>query len=373
MADRLVLSRKHFIELVSGGALCALALGVPREAFGVQVIDDVYDFVDSLGRGVSIPSSIERVTPMGICAQTMLCTLLPEKLASVAVSINEAETQEYLNAGMGAVTDLPETGTAIKSEATGIDLGGIEAIVPSIILDIGTPKEELGSRLDALQEETGRPCVFLDISFGKLPEAYRKLGQLLGCGKRAEKLASYIEGIYSDIEKRRTKVLGSCKVLYASGELGLHSRGSASLQADVISFIGAVPIVTPHSAENGTIDFGALASEDVGIVLFDDADSFDSLCSHEGEAYEIWSSIPAVQSGRVAVSPGLFHSWLGSLVLVQAIGTLWLASVLCPMVYDYDMAQKAEEFYGLFYGLETDAETTRELVNKPVVEGYAHG
>lgn len=373
MDDNLSLSRRHFVELISSGVLCTLAVGIPREAFAGQGFGSPRDFVDSLGRNVYIPSRVESVTPTGMCAQAMLCMLFPEKLASVAASIDGAENQEYRNAGMSAVTDLPETGTATTSTDAGINATEVVNVSPSIMLDVGVAKEGLESELDVLQEETGVPYAFIDISFGKLPEAYRTLGRLLGCSERSERLATYVENVHSEIEQGKTRRSGSCKVFYAPRVLGLGVSRSVSLQADAITFIGAMPIMTPYDYENRTVDLDALAAESADLILFDDIDCLDSLRSGEGEAFDIWSPVPAIREGRFAVSPALFHSWLGSLVFVQSIGMLWLASIIWPEAYDDDMTQRAKEFYELFYGFEAEDETVRALVGEYDETGYAYG
>jgi iron complex transport system substrate-binding protein len=88
------------------------------------------------------------------------------------------------------------------------------------MLDVGLPKEGLADRLNALQLETNIPYVFIDISFGKLPRAYRTLGSLLGCEARAEALASYVEAAMSEVREIANSKELACKVFYAQRERG---------------------------------------------------------------------------------------------------------------------------------------------------------
>jgi hypothetical protein len=70
--------------------LGAAAFGIPSEALAKQSSNSLRDFTaDSLRKSGEIPSMIESVTPTGMCAQTMLCTLFPEKLASIVKDMSQ--------------------------------------------------------------------------------------------------------------------------------------------------------------------------------------------------------------------------------------------------------------------------------------------
>jgi iron complex transport system substrate-binding protein len=365
--EKTVLTRRRFIGLASGSMLGALVLSMPKQALAEQAltrqaVSNSLTLTDSLARNVEAPEVIESVTPSGICAQAMLCTLFPEKLASVALSVSESDIQDYFDAGLSSITDLPETGAAFKGEISDMDMEEIETVLPSIILDVGLPKEGLRTKLDDLQEDAGTPCVFLDISFGMLPDAYRTLGQLLGCRERAEELAVFIEGMYSDIEMRREGVSDTRRVFYAPREFGLCPKKSVSLQADVISFIGGESVTAPYDFENGTIDFDALAAEKPDIIVFDNNEHLESLLFDTKETDDAQPSAIAEQGALFVVAPGLFHNWEGSLLLAQSIGMLWLANFIWPEVYDFDLKKMIKEFYRLFYGYETENGELHKLV-----------
>jgi iron complex transport system substrate-binding protein len=299
----------------------------------------------------------------------MVC---PEGLASVASGIDARDAIEYENADMGELTDLPETGLMALGSNSAIEKSKLAWAAPDIILDVGLPKEGLMGDLDRLQAKTGKPCVFVDISFGKLPDAYRIVGDILGVRTRTEQLACYVEDVCARIERGRKDRLGQCAAFYAPRFLGLEAKNSISLQNDVMNFIGASPVASPYDYTGETVDLTILASEDVDLVLFDDTSCLESLTKGEGEAYDIWSALPAVAEGRYVVAPALMHSWFGSMVIAQSIGALWLANVIWPKEYDLDMVHEASIFYELFYGLHCDEEMLRSLIGTYSEEGYAH-
>jgi ABC-type Fe3+-hydroxamate transport system substrate-binding protein len=61
----------------------------------------------------------------------------------------------------------------------------------------------------------------------------------MDCADRADPLASYIEGLYADIEERRQNVETAPVVLYAGNEPGL--RGNSVIQNAAIAYLGGIP------------------------------------------------------------------------------------------------------------------------------------
>ena len=57
----------------------------------------------------------------------------------------------------------------------------------------------------------------------------------------------------------------------------------------------------------------------------------------------------------------------------RVLGIYWLGNLLYPELYDYDMVEKAQEFYRLFWHCELSAEEAEQLLarstRKPGREG----
>lgn len=367
--EQRVFSRRRFIHVASVGALGALAAGFPAEALAAS---NTRTFTDSLGRKVSIAGMIESVTPLGNVAQAMMCTLCPEELASLASEIDETDMQEYAEAGITEIADLPVTGGGSSSTVKEVDVTEVDAVNPGLMLDVGLAKEGLVEELDTIQAETGVPCAFIDVSFGNLSQAYRTLGDLLGYRARAEDLACYIEKTLARVDAGSRDVPDTCNVFYAPRSLGLEVKSSISVQLNAIAHIGATPVASAYDYMDKTVNLDALTREKVDLVVFDDTDCLDSLVKMEGETWDIWSGVPAVAEGMFAISPALMYSWFGSLVYVQSLGVLWLASIIWPETYPLDMAAESEAFYNLFYGLNRGKESMTELIGEYCKEGYAN-
>jgi len=303
--EKLKLSRRSFLKATTGGIAGALIVGTTAgnaraaapNGQGVAYNSKnqkLRTYSDSLDRTVSLPETIEKVVPSGLAAQCMLSTLCPEKLVAVA-SAGDAQEVESNQDAVDYIFDLPETGE-MYSARRNINTSKIASIDTDVIVDVGFDGDDLKFTLDYLQANTETPAIFVDISFGKLPQAYRTLGELLGCRDRAEILASYIENLYADIEEKRKNVKIAPKVLYAGGDLGLSN--SNKIQNDVIKYLGGIPVELPEGSEENQIDANALTKQNIDHVIFESYDCFYSIVSALGQPNEIWSSVSAVQKNR---------------------------------------------------------------------------
>jgi iron complex transport system substrate-binding protein len=307
--------------------------------------------------------------PLGDIAQCLVCTLCPDALASVVSEIDDSDGHEWRKTSIGGIAQLPNTGGGAKS---GVDVEPQSAIVvgADVMLDAGIPRDGLCDELDSLQNHGEIPCVFLDTSFGNLSRAFRLLGELLNRQQRAEELASFVESAMARVEALRRRIDNPCSIFYAPRRLGLEVKSSVSVQIDAISYIGARPVVAPYDFTTRSVDFGKLNSANPNLIVFDDTSSLASLIVREGTAWDVWRNVKAVSDRRFAVSPALFYSWFGSLVHVQSIGILWLASIVWPSQCNYDVRTLAADFYRLFYGYESDEGEIEKLIGTYRKGGY---
>lgn len=237
----------------------------------------------------------------------------------------------------------------------------IKQVNPSLVIDAGSQQENRIDVIDSLQKEIGVPVMFLDISYGNLPAAYRTLGKLLDCTERAESLATYIESLYKEVASTKLNVHASYKVLFAGNELGLRNNNPVRNQA--IKALGAQAIVLPVD-EDGDMDIRQIEAQDIDRVVFSTNTCYESIITGLGDPYEIWSSVSAIIRGDYLLCPGLYHNWLNSMVFTQTIGLLWLGCYLWPDVYRYDIFSKTREFYSLFYNHELSDEVIMPLFGR---------
>lgn len=315
-------------------------------------------FTDSAGRTVDVPANITRVAPSGGVAQMILLTLAPEILVGLSAAPDAAQLP-YFPQG---VENLPTFGQFYGSKAN-INMEALIAAQPQLIIDIGDVKDGIADDMDAVQQQTGIPAIFLDGSLDNLPSTYRRLGKLLGCEDRAEELAAYIEDTVRMAEQNAAKILPEDRktVYYGTGAAGLACNAKGSSQADVIELVGAVNAIEREGNSNhygGTeVNLEQVYAVNPEVLLFSADGPYEDLQNSE------WSELFAVRYGTYYEVPALPYSWLSMPPSVnRVIGIWWLGNLLYPDVYDYDMTEKAQEFYKLFWNYDlTDAEAAQLL------------
>ena len=303
-------------------------------------------FTDSCGRTVQLPERIERVAVTGSAAQMILSTLAPELLVAVASRPGQ-EQQHYLP---DCLSQLPELGQLYGGKGD-LNMESLIRVSAQVIIDLGDQKADHAADMQAIQEQTGIPTVFIRTSGDELAGAYRTLGRLLDREERAEELAQYIEETYRFAEESRTQVTEEKTVLFCTGVAGLDCNQRGSVQAVNIERVGGINALVSDTFSNKSggcsIDYETLLSLNPDVILLTPEGFYDLIWEDS-----IWSKLSAVQGGRVYEIPGLPYGWMSNPPSVnQVLGIYWLGNLLYPEIYDCDMADKAREFFRLFLAI----------------------
>lgn len=355
-AERFSCDRRYFIKLATGSVAGVILMGAdaPLPAFADNAIVSASGggmvVLDSLDRSVEVPLRAVNVAPSGGCAQSFLLTLCPEKLSSLAVSLSGDEIGLYSESGKGYLVNLPVAGEVYPRVGDALNVNAILSAEPEILVDAGFSQENLAAKLDELELRTHASALFVDASFGCLPSAYRALGSVLGCEGRAESLAAFVERVFGEIEQGRGAIVDLPKVLFAGGASGFSSRNEAMIH-DVIRYAGGNPIAPRWRSVEGSTNSTMVDSAD--IVIFNDRSCYEAFAAHTGDFFRAWlESECSTVGGSFAVSPSLFYRWIGSALTTQTVGLAWLANLIHPEVYHFDLGGLAREFYDLFFGYE---------------------
>lgn len=326
-------------------------------------------FTDDAGRDVTVPAGITRIAASGSTAQMILMTLVPELLVGLASSPSTAQ-RPYFPEEMWT---LPTFGQFYGSKAN-LNMEALIDAEPQLIVDLGDAKENVRSDMDGIQKQTGIPTVFLEATLEEMPQAYRKLGALLHREAEAEVLAVYLEQTLAMAAENSAKLPQDARktVLFGTGATGLACNAEGSVQADVLSLVGARNAI--HSEEisnrNGgtTVNLEEVYACDPDVILLAAGGPYDMLAESE------WSGLAAVKNGTYYEIPNLPYDWMSSPPSInRVLGIYWLGNLLYPELYDYDMVEKAQEFYRLFWHYELSAEEAEQLLarstRKPGREG----
>jgi len=327
-------------------------------------------FTDSCGRQVELPKHIARVAPSGSVAQMILYTLAPDTL--VGWSSNPGgETAAYLPE---KYRSLPEFGQFYGGRGT-LNMEALIAADPQVIIDMGDMKSSHKEDMDDIQNRIGIPTVFIEANLSNFPEAYRTLGRLLGCEEQAETIARYIETTVSEVRAIAATIPEEERVtvMFGTGESGLDCNARGSIHADVIDLVGGVNavVVEEVSGKGGgnTISLEQVMLFDPDVILFAAGGPYETVGDDPA-----WGAVRAIRENRFYEIPmGPYH-WLASPPSVNRIvGIKWLAELLYPDYYDYDVEEETKTFYSLFWHYDLTDEEVDAFLERSIHKAAKSG
>ena len=321
---------------------CALAGGAVAAELpsGKQVVED------ATGRRVTMPNStkIRKVYPAGPPAAVLLFTLAPEKLAGWTIGLDDAQKALLPE----SVRGLPKVGRLSGKGST----ANVEEVLKSgvdMVLDVGTVSGSSHALAKDTAERTGLPTLLMDGTFDKLPATYRTLGRVLGCEKRGEELASYLERNLSEIRDGLAQVPAGPRprVYYGRGPKALDTAVAGSVNAEALERAGLDNVAKAAGPRGAVVP---VSPEDLlvwnpELILTIEAPAFEHVKSDP-----VFHTLAAVKTGQVYLSPGRPFGWIDYPPSVnRLLGVFWLTHLLYPTIFHGDLAAKVAEFHKVVY------------------------
>ncbi|MGH6945994.1 MAG: iron ABC transporter substrate-binding protein [Kiloniellales bacterium] len=309
---------------------------------------------DSAGRTVEIPDKIERVFAAGPPASVLLYVLKPEVLTGWPRALYPEEI-DYI---APAFRDLPETGrlTGRGGEA---NLEVVLTQQPDLILDFGSVRDTYISLADRVQEQTRIPYLLIDGRFENTAVALRLVGAVLGVEERAEKLATYVEQRFAEIDKVLAGIPEDKRprVYLARQPDGLETGLKGSINTEIIERAGG------RNVAEAPGQYG-LVRASIEQVIVADPEIVVTWDRHFYEAVwndPLWAGIEAVRDSRVYLSPTAPFGWIDRPPSInRMMGLVWMAGIFYPERLGGDLREKTRAFYRLFYHVELgEAELNR--------------
>ena len=318
-----------------------------QETAGTQI------FVDDLGREVELPANITRIAPSGSNAQVIVFQIAPEKLVGLASALNSDEKQIYPS----YTHDLPAFGTLYGKKAN-LNKETLILADPEMIIDVGDIKgsvEDMAKDLDTTSSEVGVPVIFIEANMDNYPEVFSRLGKLLGYEERGERLSQYYEEVMKTIAQYSSEKKPT--VYISSSNDGLEAILAGKSHAQCAEKAGAEVVVSSKIAQNGSISLETLYQLDPEYIFVYTAEGYKTVTTSSD-----WSTLSAVQNGKVYLVPNMPHGFIDNPVCSNRIVGLWyLASIFYPEA-GIDIVSRTQEFYSLFYGADITAEQARGIL-----------
>ena len=299
---------------------------------------------DATGRRIGVPDQIRRIFPAGPPAAILLYTLAPEMLLGWPARPPRPAEAAFM---LPEAASLPEIGRLTGRDNT----ANIEAVLrekPDLVLDYGSVRPVFVSLMERVQAQTALPTLLLDGALAKIPETYRLLGPILDRQQDAEMRASTAERIIADAleaaEALRRK--GRPRVLYVRGPRGLETGVAGSINTEIVEFVGAENVAA------SALGAGSLVQISMEQVFAWNPDWIIAIHPEfltTIRTDRLWSAVPAVRAGRVAMAPGLPFGWVDFPPAVnRLLGLMWLP-VLFGLRRPDGLAAAVADFHALFY------------------------
>jgi len=322
----------------------------PPEEETVEQSAETWEFTDSAGRTVTLPTVIDRVAVSGSLAQTFVFPIVADKLVGLAGDFSD-EAKVY----------IPEkyTGLPVLGQFYGkgdLNLESVIAADPQIVIDAGEAKDTIVEDMDGITEKTNIPTVFIAAALESLDVTYTTLGEVLGMQAEAKALADYASKAYADTKAGLDTVAQKKTILYLTGEKGLNVIAQGSYHAQVINLVGdnLAVIENPTSSGSGDeVTMEQILNWNPDVIVFAPNGAYEL-----AQTDSAWAALKAVQNGDIYEAPGAPYNWLGFPPGANTLlGMQWLAKALYPEVFTQDLKPAIVEYYKLFFHSDlTDAQ-----------------
>lgn len=321
------------------------------------------EITDMAGRTVVVPDEIETVFSSSTVTAIFMYTLAPDKLLGWNYELNELEKSIILE----EYHDLPNFGMGDS-----INYEAVIAADPTIAVNVGTINDKMISDCDKLSKSLGVPVVAVDGDLSASAEAYRFMGELLGEEEQAEKLASYAEKTFADIEKMEVPEDKKVRIYYGNGEDSLETAPAGSAHGQIIDMVNAVNVADLEMGEGSRVQISAeqLLAWDPDVIVVNGEPKADTSGASAAEAILAnpdYASLKAVQDQRVYGTPNTPFSWMDRpMGPNRIVGIRWLSGLIYPEYLNYNVDEEVKEFFDLFYHVQLTDEKLENIYSGTV-------
>jgi iron complex transport system substrate-binding protein len=338
---------------VTRAALAALALAAAPALAQREMLD-------SAGRYVVVPETVERVYAAGPPASVLVFAIHPDKLLGWTRAFRPDEAafmaEKYAR--------LPELGRLTGRGNT----ANVEVLLrarPDLVVDVGATAPVFASLADRVQQQTGLPYLLLDGRFEAIPETLRALGHAMGDKAAAERLARYCERALAEVARRVAQVPpeGRPRAYYARGPQGLYTGLGGSINVQAMEFLGARNVAGATRGGLAAVSLEQVLAWNPEVIFTNDPHFYAAVWRDAR-----WQGVAALRARRVHLSPHLPFGWFDHPPGAnRIIGLYWAGKILYPALFPEDLRAKTAEFYRLFYHREPSAAQLDALLGEPGV------
>ncbi|MTK13782.1 MAG: ABC transporter substrate-binding protein [Clostridiaceae bacterium] len=354
--------KKLFAVLIALCLMISTLAGCSTSTVSTNKSESV-TFTDSAGRQVKLPSKITKIAASGSLAQIVLFALAPDMLVGVSDKWS-AESKKYIDS---KYYNLPVLGQFYGGKNLNVE--EIAKVNPQVVIDVGEAKSTIVEDMNSISSKVNIPTIHIDATTATMPEAYRKLGKLLGREAQGEALAQYCEQTYKKTQDIMNAVgdNGKIKVLYCSGKDGLNALAKGSFHAEILDKVTNNVAVLKKFSSSGSgdpVDMEQITLWNPDVIIFAPGSIYSTVASNPA-----WQKLNAIKNGKYYEVPNGPYNWMGSPPSVNRyMGMIWITQLLYPEKAQYDVYKETVKYYELFYHCKLTEDQYKALVGNSLLK-----
>lgn len=230
-----------------------------------------------------------------------------------------------------------------------------------------TPKKI--DEANKLQDKLHIPVVLVDMQVNRYKEIFRFVGDLLHKPQKAEELIGFIRQYIDSIPAKARAIPARMRhtVYYAEGDDGLKTDPSGSVHSLLLDSVGVnnvakVEVLAGKGMTAVSMEQLYVWKPDIVLVW---SGNFDDMSSYKAvKSSPKWKLLKAVQQNKVYQVPWKPFGWIDRPPGVnRIIGYVWLANLMYPNVFKYNMIKVTQEYFHKFYHYGLSEPEAKELLN----------
>ena len=311
--------------------LCLCLIG------NIAVAADALIARDDAGRTRELSAPAMRIAAAGGPAEVLLYTLAPTRLVGW--------NREPSPAARRFIPEALQPRVIIRKLPEGRDPSRdaeFLALAPDLILDYGTVDPDYIERADAIEARLHVPYLLFDGALGRIPDAYRRIGPLVGEEARSTQLAALAQRI---LEKYRNLLARSpSRRAYVTDSAdGLSPIFTDMPAAEIFAWLGLENVAGRlDDAKTLPITFAQVRQWQPDVIF-----ALNPTLRAQAGSDTSWQGLKAVRDGKVFSAPSLPHDWIARPPSVnRLLGLVWVAMVLSPADQRPGFEQDLRELFG---------------------------
>ncbi|MGD9116560.1 MAG: ABC transporter substrate-binding protein [Dehalococcoidia bacterium] len=320
--------------------------------------------VDQADKVVKIPRNIERVVTIPIPFPSVFYTLAGS--ADMIVGMHPSSLSAVQNSILGKVApDLLEVPTDAISSTFEVNVEELLKLEPDVVIQWAWMTDEI-----AEMEAVGIPVISVDYGTQEDLEGWiRIIGQMLGKEDKAARLLAYQHDTLEDVLAISNTIPAEDKpTCFYFYDATIKTSAGGTYQDVWIEATGGTNVAgvidSPLGTYNVTVGMEQVLEWNPEILYVSNFMSLEpeDFYNNTIEGQD-WSSIDAVQNGRVYKVPLGIYRW-DAPNAESPLMMKWAAMTQNSEFYNYDLEQDMKDFYSEFFNYNLSDTEIDEILNK---------